>query len=83
MAHNRHIFNDTHITPREVQIIGELIRGLKRVDIAKKLGIRTSTLKTTLERLRLRTQCPSVQHLILQSLQNGFDFNGNHTSPSK
>ena len=76
MARIRFVFGNRYITPRQVQIISALVKGLSNKAIGLLLNVETSTIKTQIERLMDRFALDSRIGLILLALKNNFDLNG-------
>jgi len=60
------LLSGTALTPREVQIADLIMRGLSNPQIARRLNITTSTLRTHIKRIYRKVDVHSKSELILQ-----------------
>ncbi len=61
-----------HLTERETEIIKLLVKGYKRSQVCKELGIKMNTLNTHMKSIHLKTGTHSPSELILWAKDNDF-----------
>ncbi|MDP4207301.1 MAG: response regulator transcription factor [Bacteroidota bacterium] len=70
-AENSKENEEEKLTKREIQILKEIVKGLSNEDIAKKLSISTTTVRTHRAHLIAKTNCNNTASLVMYALKTG------------